>query len=101
MRFVRWLRTSEKIPILRLLVVSITDAIPMIGKTLLLAPVLFSVFGLLGIQLFQGKFQMRCVPKDGFLAAFSNSPWATALVAGEATRNCEFSGNLLTVRMCI
>lgn len=36
------------------------DTIPMLGNVLILAFLVFACFGILGVQLFQGKLRNRC-----------------------------------------
>jgi len=70
-RVLRPLRTITVFPGLRLLVITIISALPMVGNVLVLAVYLFILFGILGMQMFSGELQKRCVvlEEDGVTPA--------------------------------
>lgn len=51
---------------IRILVSLLMDTIPMLGNVLILAFLVFSCFGILGVQLFQGKLRSRCYLTDSY-----------------------------------
>jgi hypothetical protein len=60
LRVLRPLRTINKLPGLKLLITSVMDAIPMLLNTLFGFLIYFLIFDILGTQLWNGKFRMRC-----------------------------------------
>ncbi|XP_066934051.1 voltage-dependent T-type calcium channel subunit alpha-1H-like isoform X1 [Clytia hemisphaerica] len=59
-RILRPLRAINRVPNIRILVNLLMDTIPMLGNVLILAFLVFACFGILGVQLFQGKLRSRC-----------------------------------------
>jgi len=45
---------------IRILVTLLLDTLPMLGNVLLLSFLIFFVFGIIGVQLWQGKLRNRC-----------------------------------------
>ena len=45
---------------MRILVTILLDTLPMLGNVLLLCFVLFSIFGIIGVQLWKGVLRNRC-----------------------------------------
>jgi voltage-gated sodium channel type XI alpha len=71
LRVLRPLRTINKLPGLKLLITSVMDAIPMLLNTLFGFLIYFLIFDILGTQLWNGKFRMRChFDKSGNGTAF-------------------------------
>lgn len=64
-RVLRPLRTITVFPGLRILVSTILSSIPMIFNVIIVCIYLFVLFGILGIQAFEGKLRQRCVLYDG------------------------------------
>ena len=59
-RALRPLRTLSVLPGMRTLIGTVIRAIPMIGNVILLCVFFFTVFGILGLQLFMGAFRNKC-----------------------------------------
>ncbi|EDO35498.1 predicted protein [Nematostella vectensis] len=59
-RVLRPLRAINKVPSIRILVTLLLDTLPMLGNVLLLSFLVFFVFGIIGVQLWQGKLRNRC-----------------------------------------
>ena len=59
-RVLRPLRTLSVLPGMRTLIGTVIRAIPMIGNVILLCVFFFTVFGILGLQLFMGAFRNKC-----------------------------------------
>ncbi|XP_031551384.1 voltage-dependent T-type calcium channel subunit alpha-1G-like isoform X2 [Actinia tenebrosa] len=59
-RVLRPLRAINKVPNIRILVTLLLDTLPMLGNVLLLTFFIFFVFGIIGVQLWQGKLRNRC-----------------------------------------
>ncbi|KAJ7340395.1 Voltage-dependent T-type calcium channel subunit alpha-1G [Desmophyllum pertusum] len=59
-RVLRPLRAINKVPSIRILVTLLLDTLPMLGNVLLLSFLIFFVFGIIGVQLWQGKLRNRC-----------------------------------------
>lgn len=59
-RVLRPLRAINKLPSLRVLVTLIFETIPMMGNVLAMCFFVIAVFGILAVQLFQGKMRQRC-----------------------------------------
>eukprot|EP00232_Nephroselmis_pyriformis_P016757 CAMPEP_0182878560 /NCGR_PEP_ID=MMETSP0034_2-20130328/15427_1 /TAXON_ID=156128 /ORGANISM="Nephroselmis pyriformis, Strain CCMP717" /LENGTH=787 /DNA_ID=CAMNT_0025011449 /DNA_START=233 /DNA_END=2593 /DNA_ORIENTATION=+ len=64
MRVLRPLRTITVFPGLRVLVSTILSSIPMIFNVLIVCFYLFILFGILGVQNFEGQLANRCVEVD-------------------------------------
>ena len=64
-RVLRPLRTLSVLPGMRTLIGTVIRAIPMIGNVLLLCVFFFTVFGILGLQLFMGAFRNKCFTAAG------------------------------------
>lgn len=47
---------------MRILVMLLLDTLPMLGNVLLLCFFVFFIFGIVGVQLWQGILRQRCVP---------------------------------------
>ena len=63
-RVLRPLRSISVLPGMRILVSTLLNAMPAIGNVMLLCAFLFFVFGILGVQLFEGALRNRCVAPD-------------------------------------
>jgi hypothetical protein len=59
-RLLRPLRTINRFPGLRKLVITILLAIPQLGNLCILVLIFFMTFGIVGVQLWNGRFLMRC-----------------------------------------
>ncbi|KAK3705212.1 hypothetical protein QZH41_014007 [Actinostola sp. cb2023] len=59
-RVLRPLRAINKVPSIRILVTLLLDTLPMLGNVLLLSFLIFFVFGIIGVQLWQGHLRNRC-----------------------------------------
>lgn len=59
-RVLRPLRAINKVPSIRILVTLLLDTLPMLGNVLLLSFLIFFVFGIISVQLWQGKLRNRC-----------------------------------------
>ena len=59
-RVLRPLRTLSVLPGMRTLIGTVIRAIPMIGNVMLFCVFFFTVFGILGLQLFMGAFRNKC-----------------------------------------
>ncbi|GMH33671.1 hypothetical protein BSKO_01505 [Bryopsis sp. KO-2023] len=59
-RVLKPLRTIKSFPVMRRMVVTIFNSLPYMGNVLVLAMYLLLFFGVLGVQLFNGKFFNRC-----------------------------------------
>lgn len=66
-RVLKVLRTIKSVKSLRELVGSLINAVPQLANILLLLVFLFYVFGIVSIQLFQGRLRQRCVDSDTLL----------------------------------
>ena len=64
-RVLRPLRTLSVLPGMRTLIGTVIRAIPMIGNVILLCVFFFTVFGILGLQLFMGAFRNKCFTAAG------------------------------------
>lgn len=59
-KILRPLRAINRIPSVRILVTIIIDTLPMLGNVMLLGILIFTVFGIIGVQLWQGLLRNRC-----------------------------------------
>ncbi|CAF0857896.1 unnamed protein product [Rotaria sordida] len=59
-RVLRPLRAINRVPSMRILVMLLLDTFPMLGNVLLLCFFVFSVFGIIGVQLWKGLLRNRC-----------------------------------------
>ncbi len=59
-KILRPLRAINRIPSVRILVTIIIDTLPMLGNVMLLGLLIFTVFGIIGVQLWQGLLRNRC-----------------------------------------
>ena len=59
-RVLRPLRTVNRVPGMRVLVRSLLDALPAMGSVVVLTSFIFLVFGIIGVELFQGMLHDRC-----------------------------------------
>ena len=57
---------------IRILVTLLLDTLPMLGNVLLLSFLIFFVFGIIGVQLWQGKLRNRCFTTFSKDSAFFN-----------------------------
>jgi len=71
-RVLRPLRAINKVPSIRILVTLLLDTLPMLGNVLLLSFLIFFVFGIIGVQLWQGKLRNRCFTTFSKDSAFFN-----------------------------
>eukprot|EP00794_Sanderia_malayensis_P008795 gene8795-9735_t len=59
-RVLRPLRAINKVPSIRILVALLLDTLPMLGNVLAICTLIFVVFGIIGVQLWQGVLRNRC-----------------------------------------
>ena len=59
-RVLRPLRAVHRIPSMRILVMLLIDTLPSLGNLLLLCSFIFSIFGIIGVQLWKGLLRNRC-----------------------------------------
>lgn len=60
----RWLMLDIFVAGMRILVMLLLDTLPMLGNVLLLCFFVFFIFGIVGVQLWQGILRQRCyLPK--------------------------------------
>eukprot|EP00794_Sanderia_malayensis_P008910 gene8910-9862_t len=71
-RVLRPLRAINRVPSIRILVTLLMDTIPMLGNVLLLAFLVFSMFGIVGVQVWQGKLRNRCFLDSNYSAQSLN-----------------------------
>ena len=77
MRAFRPLRTLKTIPGMPVLVGSLFKAIPALGNVTVLAGMIFTVFGIVGMNLFHGVLRDRCVaPQQRVLALVGDGGYA-------------------------
>ena len=89
-RTLRPLRAVTKLPELRVLVEALLKSIPMLGTTILVCAFYFLVFGIAGVQFWQGQYRNRCFFNATATANESlvlDDPYACAISGGG--RQCE------------
>ncbi|EDO36844.1 predicted protein [Nematostella vectensis] len=60
-RVLRPLRAINRVPSIRILVTLLLDTLPMLGNVLAMCSLIFSIFGIVGVQMWQGVLRSRCV----------------------------------------
>ena len=66
-RLLRPLRTVQRFPGLRRLVETLYTALPQLGSLISLLALFFTFFGVIGVQLWSGRWKQRCYGGDGVL----------------------------------
>lgn len=72
-RVLRPLRAINRVPSIRILVTLLMDTVPMLANVLILAFLVFSCFGIMGVQMFQGKLRNRCFMSEEDFNKTNNS----------------------------
>lgn len=85
LRVMRPLRAVTKFPELRFLIVLLLQCVPMLSNVLGLCSFIFLVFGILGVQLFQGLLRGQCYSfQDGSIHA----PFPCSLASNGGSAQC-------------
>ena len=95
-RVLRPLRTLSVLPGMRTLIGTVIRAIPMIGNVMLFCVFFFTVFGILGLQLFMGAFRNKCFTASsaaGCDAHVANDDVVACVDAATLCRRYLFDGN--------
>nr|AIJ29365.1 voltage-gated T-type calcium channel [Trichoplax adhaerens] len=67
-RVLRPLRAINRVPSMRLLVNLLLDTLPLLGNVLMLCFIVFSIFGIVGVQLWKGILRSRCTLQQNITA---------------------------------
>ncbi|XP_031571362.1 voltage-dependent T-type calcium channel subunit alpha-1H-like [Actinia tenebrosa] len=59
-RVLRPLRAINRVPSIRILVTLLLDTLPMLGNVLAMCSLIFTIFGIVGVQMWQGLLRNRC-----------------------------------------
>ena len=99
-RVLRPLRTISHVPGLKLIINSMLASIPQLLNVLGLCAFIFFMFGIVGIQLFQGKLSQRChFPASGGSPAYVNQDDSELCSTGSTGRSCPVVDGVQTVCM--